>query len=86
MIFSGLNMSNQTTPVSRGSSEVNDEKNECKEAFALYDRDKDGLISTKDLGTVLRALGRNLTVCEETDIVAQYALDNCCKKMKKFFF
>ena len=30
---------------------------ECKEAFSLFDRNGDGTITTKDLGTVIRALG-----------------------------
>lgn len=34
---------------------------ECKEAFALFDRDHDGRIPLTDLGTVMRALGRNPT-------------------------
>ena len=55
-----------------------DERNEAKEVFTLYDADDDGLIATTDLGTVLRSLGWNLTVCEETDIIVQFALDNCC--------
>jgi len=32
---------------------------EYKDAFALYDRESPDAISTKDLGSVLRALGQN---------------------------
>ena len=31
---------------------------ECKEAFGLFDRNGDGTITTKDLGTVIMALGK----------------------------
>lgn len=58
-----------------------DQKNEMQEAFMLYDKDGDGLIDTKDIGTVIRSLGQVLTVCEETDIVAQYAQEKCCKSI-----
>jgi calmodulin len=37
---------------------------EAKEAFALFDKDNDGCITTAELGTVLRALGRNPTEAE----------------------
>jgi len=30
---------------------------EFKEAFALFDKDGDGTITTKELGTVMRSLG-----------------------------
>ncbi len=31
---------------------------EYKEAFSLFDKSGDGTITTKDLGTVIRALGK----------------------------
>jgi len=34
---------------------------ELKEGFSLFDSDGDGLISTKEIGKVMRALGQNLT-------------------------
>ena len=36
-----------------------DELSELKEAFSLFDRDGDGTISAKELGTVMRSLGQN---------------------------
>jgi calmodulin len=37
---------------------------EYKEAFALFDRDNDGRIHVTELGTLMRALGRNPTEAE----------------------
>ena len=33
---------------------------EFKEAFSLFDKDGDGTITTKELGTVMRSLGRSI--------------------------
>jgi len=35
---------------------------EFKEAFSLFDKDGDGTITTKELGTVMRSLGQNPTI------------------------
>ena len=40
---------------------------EIKEAFSLYDKDGNGTISTKELGTALRSLGQNPTEAEIQD-------------------
>jgi len=37
---------------------------EFKEAFSLFDKNGDGTIATKDLGTVMRSLGANPTEAE----------------------
>jgi calmodulin len=37
---------------------------EFKEAFSLFDKDADGVITTKELGVVMRALGQNPTETE----------------------
>jgi len=42
---------------------------EYKEAFNLFDKDGDGAISTKELGTVMRALGQNPTEAELVDLI-----------------
>jgi calmodulin len=41
-----------------------DQISEFKEAFSLFDKDGDGHITTKELGTVMRALGQNPTEAE----------------------
>ena len=42
---------------------------EFKEAFSLFDKDGDGTITTKELGTVMRSLGQNPTEAEVQDMV-----------------
>ena len=41
---------------------------EFKEAFSLFDKDGDGTITTKELGTVMRSLGQNPTEAELQDL------------------
>ncbi|PWA34446.1 EF-hand domain [Artemisia annua] len=41
---------------------------ELKEAFSLFDKDGDGCITTKELGTVMRSLGQNPTEAELQDM------------------
>jgi len=43
------------------SSLTEDQIEEFKEAFALFDKDGDGTISVDELGIVMRSLGRNLS-------------------------
>ncbi|KAG2440115.1 hypothetical protein HXX76_004229 [Chlamydomonas incerta] len=49
---------------------------EYKEAFTLFDSDGDGFITTKELGTVLRALGKSPTEAEIKAIVKDIDPDN----------
>ena len=51
---------------------------EFKEAFSLFDKDGDGTITTKELGTVMRSLGQNPTEAELQDMV--------CYSMSLFVF
>lgn len=44
---------------------------DAKEAFALFDKDNDGCITTPELGTVMRALGKNPTEAEVTKLVKE---------------
>ena len=48
---------------------------EFKEAFSLFDKDGDGTISTKELGTVMRSLGQNPTEKELQDMVNEVDVD-----------
>lgn len=48
---------------------------EFKEAFSLFDKDGDGTISCKELGTVMRSLGQNPTEAELQDMVNEVDSD-----------
>uniref|UniRef100_A0A4X2KIZ1 EF-hand domain-containing protein n=2 Tax=Vombatus ursinus TaxID=29139 RepID=A0A4X2KIZ1_VOMUR len=42
---------------------------EFKEAFSLFDKDGDGYITTKEVGTIMRALGQTPTEAELQEIM-----------------
>ena len=48
---------------------------EFKEAFSLFDKDGDGNITTKELGTVMRSLGQNPTEAELQDMINEVDAD-----------
>merc|ERR1711920_505886 len=49
---------------------------EFKEAFSLFDKDGDGTITTKELGTVIRSLGQNPTEAELQDMINEVDADD----------
>ncbi|KAH7818557.1 putative Calmodulin [Monocercomonoides exilis] len=46
-----------------------------REAFSLFDKDGDGFITTKELGTVMRSLGQTPTEQELKDMIADVDAD-----------
>ena len=61
---------------------------EFKEAFSLFDKDGDGTITTKELGTVMRSLGQNPTEAELQDMINEVDADgknDCSFKSQQFF-
>ncbi|XP_072039372.1 neo-calmodulin [Amphiura filiformis] len=48
---------------------------EFKEAFSLFDKDGDGTITTKELGTVMRSLDQNPTEAELQDMINEVDAD-----------
>jgi calmodulin len=48
---------------------------EFKESFSLFDKDGDGTITTKELGTVMRSLGKNPTESELQDMINEVDAD-----------
>jgi calmodulin len=56
-----------------------DKINECKEVFDLFDKDKDGAITTKELGDVMRALGANPNPSQLAEMINQVDKDGSGK-------
>ncbi|RID58592.1 LOW QUALITY PROTEIN: hypothetical protein BRARA_F01882 [Brassica rapa] len=54
---------------------TDDQISEFKEAFSLFDKDGDGCITTKELGTVMRSLGQNPTEAELQDLMNEADAD-----------
>ncbi|KAL1521640.1 hypothetical protein AB1Y20_021297 [Prymnesium parvum] len=47
------------------------QRREYREAFALFDKDKDGYISSEELATVMRSLGHNPTPTEVRELISE---------------
>ena len=52
-----------------------EQKQEFKDVFSLFDKDGDGTVSTKELGMVMRALGQNPTDAEIADMIKEVDAD-----------
>lgn len=61
---------------------------EFKEAFSLFDKDGDGTITTKELGTVMRSLGQNPTESELQDMINEVDIDGkiCTTNIVKILY
>lgn len=69
------------SPLSLQADQLTEEQiAEFKEAFSLFDKDGDGTITTKELGTVMRSLGQNPTEAELQDMINEVDADgkHCC--------
>ena len=53
-----------------------EEMAECKEVFTQYDKDGDGCIATNEIGTVLRALKRQVSDAEVQDLIDEIDPDS----------
>merc|ERR1712010_71401 len=71
--------SNPKTSTMSGSAEADqlteEQIAEFKEAFSLFDKDGDGTITTKELGTVMGSLGQNPTEAELQDMINEVDAD-----------
>ncbi|XP_060924574.1 uncharacterized protein LOC132998844 [Limanda limanda] len=62
-------ISTSTQPIDMADQLTEEQIAEFKEAFSLFDKDGDGTITTKELGTVMRSLGQNPTEAELLDMI-----------------
>ncbi|GMI10940.1 hypothetical protein TrLO_g9293 [Triparma laevis f. longispina] len=58
------------------ASITEDQIEEFKDAFSLFDRDGDGTITTVELGTVMRSLGQSVTEADLKDMISEVDADN----------
>ncbi|XP_035466698.2 calmodulin-1 [Scophthalmus maximus] len=63
------------TPTDMADQLTEEQIAEFKEAFSLFDKDGDGTITTKELGTVMRSLGQNPTEAELQDMINEVDAD-----------
>ncbi|KAG6073510.1 hypothetical protein E4U30_005574 [Claviceps sp. LM220 group G6] len=64
------------TSLIMADSLTEEQVSEFKEAFSLFDKDGDGQITTKELGTVMRSLGQNPSESELQDMINEVDADN----------
>ncbi|KXJ67789.1 hypothetical protein RP20_CCG012275 [Aedes albopictus] len=53
-----------------------DQIEELKEAFSLFDTNGDGTITSSELGTVLRSLGKNVSDAEVEELLKEVSVDH----------
>ncbi|KAF9870834.1 hypothetical protein CkaCkLH20_11733 [Colletotrichum karsti] len=78
--LSSINVTLEANPAAEGlliaDSLTEEQVSEFKEAFSLFDKDGDGQITTKELGTVMRSLGQNPSESELQDMINEVDADN----------
>jgi len=52
-----------------------EQKNVFREAFQMFDKDNDGVITAKELGELMRSLGQNVTETEVQDLLNEVDID-----------
>ena len=71
-------MRSQVSPVfalTMAKAELSQEQvEELRQAFDMFDRDKGGSISTRELGYTMRAMGMNPTEAEILDLLCEVRL------------
>ncbi|GAY33419.1 hypothetical protein CUMW_007130 [Citrus unshiu] len=73
--FVKVMMANHEEAMKMADQLTDDQISEFKEAFSLFDKDGDGCITTKELGTVMRSLGQNPTEAELQDMINEVDAD-----------
>ena len=66
------------------NSIIDNSLNQIRETFALFDQNNDGYITKQEFTTLLRALGKNVTDLEITNIIQQADIQNDTIDFDKF--
>ncbi|ORX35155.1 EF-hand calcium-binding protein, Caltractin-cdc31 subfamily [Kockovaella imperatae] len=75
-ITGSSNLHHTPSPSSRQPSLTEDQRQEIKEAFELFDSDKDGAVDYHELKVAMRALGFDLKKVEVVDLLKRYGGDD----------
>ena len=71
----GVSQSTNRTELTMAKAELSQEQvEELRQAFDMFDRDKGGSISTRELGYTMRAMGMNPTEAEILDLLCEVRL------------
>ena len=71
----GVSQSSNRTELTMAKAELSQEQvEELRQAFDMFDRDKGGSISTRELGYTMRAMGMNPTEAEILDLLCEVRL------------
>lgn len=68
-------MADETITELAGENVTEEQIAEFREAFNLFDKDGDGNITTKELGTCMRSLGQNPTEAEISELICEVDLE-----------
>ncbi|GMH04356.1 hypothetical protein Nepgr_006195 [Nepenthes gracilis] len=60
---------------SGGGDGANGNTEELRDAFAMYDKDKNGLISARELHSVLKSLGENCSLKDCSRMISSFDID-----------
>ena len=60
---------------SSNSQLTEEQKNVFREAFQMFDKDNDGVITATELGELMRSLGQNVTETEVNDLLNEVDID-----------
>ena len=72
----GVSLAIQLTMANAKAELSQEQVEELRQAFDMFDRDKGGSISTRELGYTMRAMGMNPTEAEILDLLCEFDSDN----------
>ena len=70
----GVSLAIQLTMANAKAELSQEQVEELRQAFDMFDRDKGGSISTRELGYTMRAMGMNPTEAEILDLLCEVRL------------